>query len=89
MYRLIVLFTLFSFSSISQKFVPFTGKLVYSIQITDTSLRKLIPTKTMVVYTNDTLLRIENDTDKLGKQVVIKHLILKKSYLLIRTPIAN
>jgi hypothetical protein len=89
MYRLIVLFTLFSVSSISQKHVPFTGKLVYSIQITDTSLRKLIPTKTMVVYTNDTLLRIENNTDQLGKQVVIKHMILKKSYLLLRTPIAN
>ena len=66
MYRLFVLFTLISLSSISQKYVPFAGKLVYSIQITDTSLRKLIPTKTMVVYTNDTLLRIENDTDQLG-----------------------
>lgn len=43
----------------------------------------------MVIYTNDTLLRIENDTDQLGKQVIIKHMTLNKSYLLLKTPIAN
>lgn len=49
----------------------------------------MFPAKQMVVYTNDTLLRIENETDQLGKQVIIKHMILNKSYLLLKTPIAN
>lgn len=69
----------------AQKQEPFVGKLVYSIVIADTSLQKIIPAKQMVVYTNDTLLRIENETDQLGKQVIIKHMQLNKSYLLLRT----
>ena len=68
---------------------PFSGKLVYSVTITDTSLQRMIPKRQMIVYTNDTLIRIENETDQLGKQVVIKHLILNKSYLLLKTPVNN
>lgn len=89
MYRLILLFLVVSFGASGQKHVPFSGKLVYSIQITDTSLQRFIPMKYMVVYSNDTMLRIENDTDQLGKQVVIKHMELNKSYLLLKTPVAN
>lgn len=86
---LIVLFIFVSTCSFSQKHKPFTGKLIYSIQITDTALQKLIPSKHMVIYTNDTLLRIENETDQLGVQVIIKHMVLNKSYLLLHTPKTN
>jgi hypothetical protein len=68
---------------------PFTGKLVYSVQITDTAFRELYRPKTMIVYTNDTITRIENESDQLGKQVVIKHMELNKSYLLIQAPGQN
>jgi hypothetical protein len=71
------------------EFEKFSGKLVYSITITDTSLQKMIPPRQMVVYTNDTLIRIENSTDQLGLQVIIKHLVYNKSYLLLRTPVNN
>jgi len=71
------------------EFENFSGKLVYSITITDTSLQKMIPPRLMVVYTNDTLVRIENKTDQLGLQVIIKHLIYNKSYLLLSTPVNN
>lgn len=88
--RLILpVFIFFSSILLGQKHEPFTGKLVYSIQICDTSLQKMYPTKQMVVFTNDTMLRIENETDQLGKQVIIKHMLLNKSYLLLKTPIAN
>lgn len=86
MRRLTLLFCLLAFNSISQKQKPFSGKLVYSIQIRDTSLRKLIPMKHMLIFTNDTLVRIENETEQLGIQVMIKHLVLNKSYLLLQTP---
>lgn len=89
MLRFLFLFLIITFNVYSQKHVPFSGKLVYSIQITDTSLQKFIPVKQMVIYTNDTMLRIENETDQLGKQVIIKHMVLNKSYLLLKTPIAN
>jgi hypothetical protein len=68
---------------------PFTGSLTYRITVCDTSLSKVIPERYMNVYTNDTLTRIENETDRLGKQVVIKHLYLNKSYLLLNTPMGK
>jgi hypothetical protein len=71
------------------EFESFSGKLVYSVTIMDTSLQKMIPPRQMVVYTNDTLIRIENNTDQLGLQVIIKHLTLNKSYLLLKTPVNN
>ena len=71
------------------EYEQFSGKLVYSISIKDTSLQHMIPNRTMVIYTNDTLIRIENETDQLGKQVIIKHLTLNKSYLLLSTPMNN
>lgn len=86
---LIVVFILCFSSIYGQKHEPFSGKLVYSIQICDTNLQKMVPEHQMIIYTNDTLLRIENDTDQLGKQVIIKHLIHNKSYLLLKTPFAN
>lgn len=86
---LFIFFILFYSSFYSQKQQPFSGKLVYSIQICDTNLQNLIPKKQMVIYTNDTLLRIENETEQLGKQVIIKHMILNKSYLLLTTPFGN
>lgn len=75
--------------SLSQKQEGFSGKLVYTISICDTSLAKFIPPKQMVIYTNDTLLRIENESNKLGKQVIIKHMVLNKSYLLLDLPVGS
>lgn len=86
---IVILFIIFSFSTFSQKQPSFSGKLIYSIQIRDTALQSLIPMKHMVIYTNDTLLRIENETDQLGIQVIIKHMLLNKSYLLLHTPNMN
>lgn len=68
---------------------PFIGKLVYMIEIDDTNFRELYPPKQMVVYTDDTITRIENMSDQLGKQVLLKHMVLNKSYLLIETPNQN
>lgn len=85
------LFLLF-FSHIAvaqQTWIPFSGRLIYSVQMADTALRKFYPSTEMSVITNDTLLRIENQTSFIGKQVLIKHLKLNKSYLLIESPIGN
>ena len=68
---------------------PFVGTLTYKITICDTALQRFVPVRYMKVCTNDTLTRIENETDRLGKQIVIKHLTLNKSYLLLNTPIGK
>lgn len=78
-----LLFTLFTLPFFCQKQKSFSGKLVYKIEMSDTALRTLIPERYMTIYTNDTLLRIENTNDQTGKQTIIKHLALNKSYLLI------
>lgn len=88
-FRLLLFSLILTSFSISQKHVPFTGKLVYSVQMADTALQSLYPATQMVVYTNDTITRIENQTEQLGKQVTIKHMSLNKSYLLIETPDQN
>ena len=89
MYRLIILLFLgHSFLVEAQK-IPFSGKLTYTVQMADTALRKFYPATVMTVITNDTLIRIENQTSFIGKQVLIKHLQLNKSYLLIDSPIGN
>lgn len=75
--------------SFGQKHKPFIGKLEYRISMRDTNMQKLIPDNQMVVYTNDTITRIENYTDQLGKQVVIRHMSFNKSYILIDSPIGK
>jgi hypothetical protein len=89
----LILLVAFSFAATSLfgqkgKF-PFTGTLTYRVTICDTALAKYVPIRYMIVRTNDTLTRIENETDRLGKQIVIKHLGLNKSYLLLNTPIGK
>lgn len=80
----LLFFTLFSFGCFAQTYQPFQGKLVYSIEMADTSMQKFIPTQTMVIYTNDTIVRIENDTEVFGKQSIIKHTLMNKSILMIK-----
>lgn len=79
---LLLLISSFSFS---QTYEPFQGKLVYSIEMADTALQKFFPTRTMVIYSNDTIVRIENETKQMGQQVVIKHTLLNKSILLLQS----
>lgn len=81
--RIVIFFILIVTGVRAQK--PFEGKLVYSIEISDTSLRQLFPSSTMTIYTNDTIVRIETKTDALGQQILIQHLQKNKAYLLIET----
>jgi hypothetical protein len=86
---LIIPFFLTFVSIKAQQFKPFLGKLVYEMEYLDTNMRKLNPNSNMVVYTNDTIVRIENDSPSLGKQVLIHHTVLNKSYLLLNFPNAK
>lgn len=81
--KLTALFVFLYLISFSQKKENFSGKLVYEISMVDTSLQRTFPKREMTIYTNDTIVRIENETPQFGKQIVIKHTILNKSYLLL------
>jgi hypothetical protein len=80
---ILLISSILTFYSIGQKAKPFCGKFTYSINIADTSLSKFFPEKKMFIYTNDSLLRIENHTEEFGMQILIKHMVKNKSYLLL------
>jgi len=67
----------------------FSGVLVYSTSARDTLMQGLVQASEMLIYTNDTVSRTENSTGQFGKQVVIKHMELNKSYLLLNTPMGK
>ncbi|TNE55245.1 MAG: hypothetical protein EP338_04590 [Bacteroidetes bacterium] len=74
---------LWSMQLLAQKYKPFSGRFRYEVSFVD-SLRGPQPlTSYMTVFTNDTLVRVESETVQLGKQIMIRHLILKKYYLLL------
>lgn len=67
----------------SQSYKPFEGKLVYRIEF-QPSLDSVAQVQSRTtIYTNDTLVRIESETIQFGSQVLIKHLLLRKYYLLL------
>lgn len=74
---------LISLHAHAQKTKEFTGMLEYSISLMDTNLNVSNKVSSMVVFTNDTISRMENFTGQLGKQVTIRHMEMNKSYLLI------
>lgn len=80
---IIAIICLFSLSSYGQKKKQFTGMLEYSLSQTDTATNKTQLLNSMILYTNDTITRMENFTGQLGKQVTIRHIEMNKSYLLI------
>lgn len=83
-----LLFTIFFVSALTsnaQKLKPFSGMLEYKITAEDTSLTDLYPETRMIIYTNDTIVRMENQTSSLGKQVTIRHTEKQKAYQLLET----
>lgn len=86
-FTLILLFI--SSTCLAQKQVPFVGKLTYEVTSCDTLLKDKIQASKMIIYSNDTLIRIENNSSVVGNQTLIKHLQLNKSYLLINSPIGK
>ena len=81
LYFFAIFTTLFSLTSFTQK--PFVGEMKFKVSMIDTNIRELIDDREMLVFTNDTLSRMEIMNDALGPQVSIKHMVLKKSYLLM------
>ena len=85
MLRTFIVF-LFIYSGIfaqNTTYKPFSGSLTYKVELVDSTLKKGKFQYFMRVYTNDTLVRTENESPLFGKQILIKNLKLSKQYLLI------
>ena len=79
-------FLLVSLIGFSQKQPPFSGRMIYRIDFVPSldSMGKAMTQSKMVIYTNDTLVRVESETQQFGQQVLIKHLQLQKYYLMLQ-----
>jgi hypothetical protein len=86
--RLIFLFLLalsLNFTIFGQQ-KPFSGEITYKIERVDVKdSSKAIE----LIYARDSIIKVVNFSSDMGKQELIKHLRLNKSYLLIETPLQN
>lgn len=82
-YFFYIIFFFTTFSTFSQKYLSFEGKLVYKVDLIDSIGLDPIETKFVTIFTNDTLVRTETESNRLGSQTVIRHLTLNKYYLLL------
>ena len=86
-YLTLVLTIIFSFQYVfSQKNNVFSGELTYEIERVD---KKDTNRTFMIIYAKDSLLKVVNFNSNSGKQQLIKHLRLNRSYILLETPKQN
>lgn len=86
-YLTLVLTIIFSFQYVfSQKNGVFSGELTYEIERVD---KKDTNRTFMIIYAKDSLLKVVNFNSNSGKQQLIKHLRLNRSYILLETPKQN
>jgi GLPGLI family protein len=86
-YLTLVLIIIFSFQYVfSQKNDVFSGELTYEIERVD---KKDTNRTFMIIYAKDSLLKVVNFNSNSGKQQLIKHLRLNRSYILLETPKQN
>ncbi len=75
----IILFT--AFSGLSQK--PFSGVLKYKASVMAPDTNKVWKSWNVTLYTNDTVVRVETETEQFGVQVYIRNMSMNKAYLLL------
>ena len=85
-FSLALLLSLFITSGFSQKKGSFSGELTYEIERVD---KKDTVRAFMIIYAKDSLLRVVNFNSISGKQELIKHLRLNRSYLLVESDQQN
>lgn len=66
---------------IAQK--PFFGTLTYQASITHPDTNVVLKKWEVKIYTNDTVVRLETETEQFGTQVYIRNMHMNKAYLLL------
>ena len=85
-YFLFVLLVSIFLNLSAQKQTSFSGELTYKIERVDV---KDSSKSMQLIFAKDSLLKVVNFSSDKGKQELIKHLRLNKSYLLMETPLQN
>ncbi|WP_300665603.1 hypothetical protein [Fluviicola sp.] len=83
MYRLLCTFCVLLISGFSFSQQPFSGVLKYKASIMAPDTNAIMKTWGVTLYTNDTVVRVETETEQFGVQVYIRNMNLNKAYLLL------
>lgn len=78
---IILLFLLAPLVSLAQE--PVQGVFTYRASITHPDTNVVLKSWQVKIYTNDTIVRVETETDQMGQQIYIRHMELNKAYLLL------
>ena len=70
-----------AFTGFSQS--PFSGILKYKASVMVPDSNKVWKSWNVTLYTNDTVVRVETETEQFGVQVYIRNMVLNKAYLLL------
>jgi hypothetical protein len=96
--KVVILFVSIFFLFANSTQAQLSGMLVYQVDLLSADTMNPQNHWQVVVYTNDTMVRVETQGGPFGKQVYIRHMVLNKAYLLlamdgqkfaIRTDLAN
>jgi hypothetical protein len=71
------------FLFVHKSYAQLNGMLVYNVELVSADTVSLQNKWQVVIYTNDTMVRVETQGGPFGKQVYIRHMVLNKAYLLL------
>lgn len=81
--RVFIIVVSCSFLFVHHLHAQLNGMLVYNVELVTNDTINPKNKWQVVVYTNDTMVRVETQGGPFGKQVYIRHMVLNKAYLLI------
>ena len=81
--KVVVLFVSIFFLFANSAQAQLSGMLVYKVDLLSADTMSPQNHWQVVVYTNDTMVRVETQGGPFGKQVYIRHMVLNKAYLLL------
>lgn len=84
MYRILCAILIVFTISLSHAQQPFSGVLKYKAGLLAPDTNAVIKSWGVTLYTNDTIVRVETETEQFGVQVYIRNMNLNKAYLLLQ-----
>jgi hypothetical protein len=81
--KVVILFVSIFFLFANSTQAQLSGMLVYQVDLLSADTMNPQNHWQVVVYTNDTMVRVETQGGPFGKQVYIRHMVLNKAYLLL------
>ncbi|MNU80776.1 hypothetical protein D3C71_704190 [compost metagenome] len=83
MYRFLCTFCVLLVTCVAFSQKPFSGVLKYQASVIAPDTNMAMKSWSVTLFTNDTVVRVETETEQFGMQVYIRNMNLNKAYLLL------